>query len=82
MTNDLWVADVGQNRWEEITLLLGTNGWGRGDNLGWRLREGASTFAGDRPENNIDPVFVYPMETESPAAVRSRVARSTGVRRS
>ena len=60
MTNDLWVADVGQNRWEEITLLLGTNGWGRGDNLGWRLREGASTFAGDRPENNIDPVFVYP----------------------
>jgi glucose/arabinose dehydrogenase len=60
ITNDLWVADVGQNRWEEITLLLGTNGWGRGDNLGWRLREGASTFAGDRPEDNIDPVFVYP----------------------
>ena len=60
MTNDLWVADVGQNRWEEITLLLGNNGWGRGDNLGWRLREGASTFAGDRPENSIDPVFVYP----------------------
>ena len=60
MTNDLWVADVGQNRWEEITLLLGTNGWGRGDNLGWRLREGAATFAGDRPENNSDPVFVYP----------------------
>ncbi|MEO0493452.1 MAG: PQQ-dependent sugar dehydrogenase, partial [Actinomycetota bacterium] len=60
LTDDLWVADVGQNRWEEITLLLGANGWGRGDNLGWRLREGASTFAGDRPENNVDPVFVYP----------------------
>ena len=60
MTNDLWVADVGQNRWEEITLLLGTDGWGRGDNLGWRLREGASAFAGDRPESNSAPVFVYP----------------------
>ena len=49
MTNDLWVADVGQNRWEEITLLLGTNGWGRGDNLGWRLREGASTLRATGP---------------------------------
>ena len=40
MTNDLWVADVGQNRWEEITLLLGTNGWGRGDNLGGDCERG------------------------------------------
>lgn len=59
-TDDLWVADVGQNRWEEITLLLGANGWGRGDNLGWRLREGVAEFGGDRPTGNVDPVFVYP----------------------
>ncbi|MEM8706289.1 MAG: PQQ-dependent sugar dehydrogenase [Actinomycetota bacterium] len=59
-TDDLWVADVGQNRWEEITLLLGANGWGLGDNLGWRLREGAATFGGERPDGNVDPVFVYP----------------------
>ena len=58
-TGDLWVADVGQNAWEEITLLLGANGWGRGANLGWNLREGVERFAGDRPENNVDPVFVY-----------------------
>ena len=58
-TDDLWVADVGQSAWEEITLLLGANGWGRGANLGWNLREGIEAFAGDRPEGNVDPVFVY-----------------------
>lgn len=58
-TSDLWVADVGQNAWEEITLLLGANGWGRGANLGWNLREGVERFTGDRPADNIDPVFVY-----------------------
>lgn len=59
VTDDLWVADVGQNLWEEITLLLGDNGWGLGANLGWNLREGTERFAGDRPEGNVDPVFVY-----------------------
>lgn len=58
-TSDLWVADVGQNTWEEVTLLLGANGWGVGANLGWNLREGTERFAGDRPDNNVDPVFVY-----------------------
>ena len=58
-TADLWVADVGQNAWEEITLLLGANGWGRGTNLGWNLREGVERFRGDRPADNVDPVFVY-----------------------
>lgn len=58
-TDDLWVADVGQSAWEEITLLLGANGWGLGANLGWNLREGIESFAGDRPEGNVDPVFVY-----------------------
>ena len=82
MTNDLWVADVGQNRWEEITLLLGTNGWGRGDNLGWRLREGRRPLRATGPRTTSTRSSCTPMETESPAAVRSRVARSTGVRRS
>lgn len=59
ITGDLWVADVGQNAWEEITLLLGADGWGLGANLGWNLREGVERFSGDRPDGNVDPVFVY-----------------------
>lgn len=64
VTDDLWIADVGQNRWEEVTLLLGANGWGRGANLGWNLREGVERFAGDRPVDNVDPVFVYGRDGE------------------
>lgn len=66
-TDDLWIADVGQNEWEEITLLLGANGWGLGTNLGWNLREGIEEFRGDRPADNVDPVFVYP-HTDAPAS--------------
>lgn len=55
-TGDLWVADVGQNVWEEVSLVE------RGGNYGWRLREGAHCF---NPSSNcptaglIDPVTEY-----------------------
>lgn len=58
-TDDLWVADVGQDLFEEVNLLLGANGWGIGSNLGWNLREGTHEFAGERPDANVDPVFEY-----------------------
>ncbi len=61
-TNDLWIADVGQNMVEEVDLLLGANGWGLGANLGWKLREGSTPYTGERPENNVDPVYEYPHE--------------------
>jgi glucose/arabinose dehydrogenase len=67
ITDDLWIADVGQNAWEEVDLLLGTNGFGLGANLGWNLREGTHEFSGDRPENNVDPVFEYPHGDGSPS---------------
>ena len=67
VTDDLWVADVGQNEWEEIDLLLGANGWGLGANLGWNLREGTRRFTGDRPSGNVDPVFEYPHGGDIPS---------------
>ena len=61
-TGDFWIGDVGQNRWEEIDYL--PKGKGAGSNFGWRLREADKAnpnkgIAGDKPENNVEPVYVY-----------------------
>lgn len=61
-TGDFWMADVGQNRWEEIHFVR--NGETGGKNFGWRLREGYKAtpkrgVGGERPANNVDPVYVY-----------------------
>lgn len=58
-TGDLWIADVGQDLYEEVTVLLAANGGGAGANLGWRLREGLHAFTGDKPPGNVDPVWEY-----------------------
>jgi glucose/arabinose dehydrogenase len=61
-TGDFWIADVGQNRWEEVNHVA--RGKGGGANFGWRLREGdvanpKSRIGGDNPPGAIDPVYVY-----------------------
>ena len=58
---DLWIADVGQNKFEEINYLPnGSDGPGRGANLGWNLVEGGSCFQGDCDLANFAaPVAVY-----------------------
>ena len=58
-TGDLWIGDVGQDSYEEVTVLLAANGGGLGANLGWRLREGLHSYAGDEPPGHADPVWVY-----------------------
>lgn len=56
-TGDLFIADVGQNRWEEVSVLpSGTPG---GQNLGWDFREGLELFEGLTPGGLTDPVAVY-----------------------
>lgn len=53
----LVVADVGQNTWEEVSLVP------EGANLGWNLREGRHCFPPDvtgcPTEGLVDPVFEY-----------------------
>ena len=41
-TGDLWIADVGQNLWEEIDIQPASSGGG--ENYGWRLMEGLHCF--------------------------------------
>jgi glucose/arabinose dehydrogenase len=62
-TGDLWIADVGQNEWEEIDLLPAAAGSGRGANLGWNEMEGTHPFeGGSNPEGGVLPVFEYSHE--------------------
>jgi glucose/arabinose dehydrogenase len=59
-TDDLWVADVGQNQWEEIDLLPAADGGGKGANLGWNEMEGSQSYeGGTAPEGAVAPIFEY-----------------------
>lgn len=60
LTGDLWIADVGQNAWEEINFQpAGAPG---GVNYGWNFREGAHPYRGEPPAgvSLTDPVAEYP----------------------
>jgi glucose/arabinose dehydrogenase len=53
-TGDLWVGDVGQNAWEEITYI--PNGSG-GENHGWRCYEGNNSYSTGGCDNSNTMVF-------------------------
>jgi glucose/arabinose dehydrogenase len=61
-TDDLWIADVGQDAREEITRLQGP-AFGRGANLGWPLREGSiptpASVGGPAPPGAVGPIHEY-----------------------
>jgi glucose/arabinose dehydrogenase len=58
LTGDLYIADVGQNKWEEVNFLPA--GSQPGANFGWDFREGLHRFEGvNLGEDFIDPVAEY-----------------------
>lgn len=60
LNGDMWIADVGQNQYEEINVESSNSEGGK--NWGWDCYEGYELFesAGCGPEDNYDfPVFVY-----------------------
>lgn len=58
-SGELWVADVGQNKWEEIDLVT------RGGNYGWRVMEGTHCYSPAllcETKDLIAPILEYPHE--------------------
>ncbi len=61
-TGDLWIGDVGQDRFEEVDRATEASGGGRAVNFGWRLLEGRACFQPSSGCNRADkqaPLTVY-----------------------
>ena len=54
-TGDLWIADVGQDRWEEVDAAWAAEGGGRGVNFGWSAFEGNHRFNADQSPDRVTP---------------------------
>jgi glucose/arabinose dehydrogenase len=73
---DLWIADVGQGQWEEISVLPPS---AAGANLGWDLMEGSHGYqGGSNPDGGVLPVFEYD-HGEGCSITGGVVYRGTGV---
>ena len=80
-TGDLWVADVGEDAYEEINRLPASGGFdaGKGANLGWDQMEGTQPFeGGENPEGAVLPIFEYGRD-DGCAVIGGYVYRGEGI---
>ncbi|MEO3890720.1 PQQ-dependent sugar dehydrogenase [Nonomuraea sp. B5E05] len=72
----MWIADVGQGRWEEINHIK--PGRQAGANLGWSCYEGLEVFDETQCDSDADytePVFTYSPHTGGCAVIGGQVYR-------
>lgn len=61
-TGDLYLADVGQNQWEEVNFQPASSAGG--ENYGWNAYEGTHTFSGSAPASDtVMPIVEYSHDT-------------------
>ena len=71
-TGDLWIADVGQNRWEEVNFEPADHPGGA--NYGWNECEGPYTYPHQTPPQECQfehdfPVLHYPISNQPECAI-------------
>ncbi|MBM3671117.1 MAG: PQQ-dependent sugar dehydrogenase [Actinobacteria bacterium] len=57
-TGDLWVADVGQDEWEEVSVVPGDEGAGNGTNFGWNVFEAKERYRDGETEGDAWPALL------------------------
>lgn len=75
-TGELWAADVGQKKWEEINIIQS------GKNYGWNVFEGTECYSPDLGCNESDyepPVFEYGHEPDNGSITGGYVYRGTAM---
>ncbi len=78
-TGDLWVGDVGQNRYEEVDRSTKAGGAGKGRNYGWRQLEGNACYkpsSGCSKTGKSHPITTY-THSKGCAVVGGYVYRGT-----
>jgi glucose/arabinose dehydrogenase len=80
-TGDLYIADVGQNIWEEVNFHSATEGAGRGVNFGWRCWEGNHSYTSSTvtPCGSCDSLscFVFPVHEYNHTSGRCSITGGT-----
>jgi glucose/arabinose dehydrogenase len=83
VSNDLWIADVGQNRLEEVDVAPpnGSPVGGRGANFGWSAFEGTDRYNDDVPDpgNLVFPVLTYEHGDDGCSISGGAVYRGTAI---
>lgn len=65
LTGDLWIGDVGQNKYEEIDFQLAASSGG--ENYGWKCYEGNDAYASNNCSPDVlltYPIYTYPHGNE------------------
>jgi glucose/arabinose dehydrogenase len=82
-TGDLWIGDVGQDKWEEVDRVAAVadgTGAGRGANFGWSAYEGTHRFNDDQvAADKVDPVIEYPHGDDGCSVSGGTVYRGTAI---
>jgi len=80
-TGDLYVADVGQDLWEEVNVAPAAGGRGAGANFGWDIMEGAHCYnsATCDPQGKVLPVVEHAHSASVSAIIGGYVYRGDAI---
>ena len=76
-TDDLWIADVGQDSVEEVNTTPAARSAGR--NYGWDLVEGSQPYEGEAPANAVTPIVEYSTGEDGCAVTGGYVYRGKSI---